>query len=173
MAEAKPKGYSGLQIGLHWTVALLVVLQFLDKDGIEEAWDAIRDGQASPPIGSSVTLHVVVGATIFVLALWRIGLRLMRGAPPSAPKEPRILHLIGVTTHFLLYALIIGMPITGSLAWFAGVEQAASVHVAGKTVLFFVVLLHTAGALFEQFVLKTGILTRMAVPGASPKTVRR
>ncbi len=173
MAEAKPKGYSGLQVGLHWAVALLVVLQFLDKDGIEQAWDAIRGGQAAPATGSSVTLHIVVGATIFVLALWRVALRLTRGAPPPPPKEPRLLHLFAVTTHVLLYALIICMPISGSLAWFGGVQPAAGIHVIGKTVLFFVVLLHTAGALFEQFVLKTGVLARMAVPGEASKPVRR
>ena len=35
-----PKGYTRLQIALHWGAALLIVQQYLFKDAIAAAWDA-------------------------------------------------------------------------------------------------------------------------------------
>ncbi len=66
-------------------------------------------------------------------------------------------------THFLIYALIIGMPISGAVAWFGGVPGAAAAHVLAKSVLLVLVILHVAGALFQQFLLKSNVLTRMVM----------
>jgi len=96
-----------------------------------------------------------------VLALWRIWLRMTRGAPPLPTSEPKALRVIAHTTHVLIYALIIGMPISGSLAWFLGVEPAAAAHGLAKNVLFALVILHVAGALFQQIVLRSNVLSRM------------
>jgi cytochrome b561 len=160
---SKPSGYSGLQIGLHWAVAMLVVIQFLGHDGIEHAWDAVSDG-ATAATSSTVLLHVGAGASIFVLSLWRLWLRLTRGAPPLPEKEPAPLRFVASATHILFYVLLIGMPMSGSLAWFAGIEQAAAAHGLATNVLLALLALHVAGAFFQQFVLKTQVLTRMAVP---------
>jgi len=161
-ATGHPKGYSGLQIGLHWAVVALVAIQYLAHDGIEAAWRAYRRGEAAGTEGSElVWLHVVAGAAIFVLALWRVYLRLTRGAPPLPQKEPAPLRLLAQATHVLIYVLLIGMPISGSVAWFGGVEPAAGAHVLAKTVLLALIVLHVAGAFFQQFVLRTNILARM------------
>lgn len=162
-AKPRPQGYSGLQIGLHWAVALLILIQFLGAEGIEEAWDAVRDGGAAVTT-SGVVLHIGVGIAVLALALWRIALRATRGAPDLPAEEPAPLRFIAAATHALIYVLLIGLPISGALAWFGGVDPAIYVHRIGKTVLLVLIGLHVAGAFFQQFVLKTGVLTRMAVP---------
>ena len=157
-----PSGYSGLQIGLHWTVACLVIFQFLAHDAIEHAWRAFAGGTPADPDGKGmVTLHIISGALIFVLAVWRLWLRFTRGVPALPDNEPAALKFIAKATHFLIYALIIGMPISGSIAWFGGVPAAAAAHVLAKTVLLVLVILHVAGALFQQFFLKSSVLSRM------------
>ncbi len=67
-----PPGYSGLQIGLHWSVAALVIFQFVAHDAIAQAWRAFAGGIPPDPDGKGmVALHIICGALIFLLALWR------------------------------------------------------------------------------------------------------
>jgi cytochrome b561 len=162
-SKTAPQGFSGLQIGLHWAVALLILIQFLASEGIEEAWDTIRDGGAAVT-SSTVILHIGVGFAVLAFAAWRLWLRKTRGAPSAPAEEPVPLRFLAAATHALLYALLIILPISGSMAWFGGVDPAIYVHVIGKTVLLVLIGLHVAGAFFQHFVLKTGVLTRMAVP---------
>lgn len=159
----KPSGYSALQIGLHWAIVLLVLIQYLGHEGIEHAWDAVRDS-GTAETSSLVVLHIGAGALIFAFTLWRLWLRFTRGAPPLPAEEPAPLRLLASATHVLIYGLLIGMLISGFIAWFAGVEQAGAAHALATNVLLALVALHVAGAFFQQFVLKTGVLTRMAVP---------
>ena len=53
------------------------------------------------------------------------------------------------------------MPLSGSVAWFGGVEAAAQGHNVLKIVLLALVALHLVGALYHQFVLRDGTLARM------------
>ena len=43
-----PKGYTRLQIALHWGAALLIVQQYLFKDAIAAAWDAAAADAIDP-----------------------------------------------------------------------------------------------------------------------------
>lgn len=165
MAVVARKGYSSLQIGLHWLIALLILAQFLFHDPMEEAWDAVREGLAIPAdsvFGSN--LHAVVGLLVLALALVRLALRLTRGVPALPANDPAPLRLLAHVTHILLYALVIAIPLGGAAAWFGGIAPAARVHGLAATALFWLALLHIVGALFQQFVLRTNILSRMAVP---------
>lgn len=162
MTTLPRKGYSGLQIGLHWTVALLVLFQFLASGAIENAWRAYVGNTAPNADGTGMAyLHIASGLLIFCLALWRLWLRFTIGAPPLPENEPKPLQLLAKATHFLIYALIIGMPISGSIAWFAGVQAAAFAHVIAQNVLLGLVVLHVAGALVQHFLLKSNVLSRM------------
>ena len=164
MATSPRKGYSGLQIGLHWTVAFLVLFQFLAHDAIENAWRAYVGNIAPDPDGNGMAnLHIVSGLLIFVLALWRLWLRFSVGAPSLPENEPKPLQFLAKATHFGIYALIIGMPISGSVAWFAGFQPAAFAHVIAQNILLALVVLHVAGALFQQFVLRSNVLSRMVM----------
>lgn len=160
MGQRPADGYLTTQIVLHWTVAALVILQFLAYEGMEHAWDAYEDGEPVTT-GPLVVLHIATGITILLLAIWRIALRLRYGAPGLPESHPAALKFIAHANHYLLYAFLIGMPLTGASAWFLGIEGAADIHSTGRTILLALVLLHVGGALAEHFVFRSNVLRRM------------
>lgn len=159
-----PKGYSTLQIALHWLVALIVVHQFVLHKGIETAWDAYKAGQAAP-FSVLAGLHVAGGILVLAFVLARIAMRLKRGAPELPVEEPMVLRLAAHATHWGLYLLLIGLVGSGMAAWFGGVKLAASAHGTFKNLLMLLVALHVAGALFQHFWLKSDVLRRMMRAG--------
>jgi len=162
MTGNSPDRYSRLQISLHWIIAALILLQFLAHDGIEHVWDAYEDGEAVATGDLPLAyLHVATGVSILLLVILRIYVRLTRGAPPLPEDHPAVLKFVAHANHFLLYAFLIAMPLTGATAWFLGVEDAAEIHEAGKTLLLILVTLHIAGGLAEHFFFRTNVLRRM------------
>jgi cytochrome b561 len=159
-----PRGYSSTQILLHWSVALLVLVQFLGHDAIEQAWAAYRESGAVPE-GSALTanFHAIIGGLIFVLAVWRVVLRFTRGVPPAPPEEPRIFRMLAAATHGLLYLLLLGMPLSGAAAWLVGIEPAGEAHSWAATLLFALVVLHLLGALAHFALFRSNVLSRMAI----------
>lgn len=156
-------GYSRAQILLHWAVAALIVPQFLLSEGISHAFDTFleRGEVAFSPL---VAAHVIGGALIGLLVLWRLSLRLTHGAPPPPEAEHPALKLVAKAVHGLLYLLLVLLPVSGSVAWFGGVEAAGEAHEVMKAALMALVALHVIGALYHQFVLKTNLLARMKTP---------
>jgi len=125
----------------------------------------VRDGLAIPAdLNMGVTVHTVVGVSVLLLALLRLGVRITRGAPRVPENEPAPLKFVANATHLLLYALMIAIPLGGLAAWAAGVKQAAPIHGLAANLLFVLVLIHIAGALYQRFVLRTDVMTRMAIP---------
>ena len=166
---ATRRGYSTAQIALHWTIAVLVILQVALHDGMVATFGARRgDGAATESEVLLADLHVAFGIAVFVLALLRVALRVTRGAPPPPEAEHPALRTIARATHLALYAIILAMPVTGGLAWFAGMDAMAKLHGAGKVAVFVLVILHVAGALYHHFVLKTDVLRRMLRPARTP-----
>ncbi len=66
--------------------------------------------------------------------------------------------------HVLLYLVIFLMPVSGMVAWNGGVSLAGQMHETAKPVIILVIALHAAGALWQHFVAKTDVLTRMLRP---------
>ena len=162
MEARSPNGYSTPQIVLHWIIVLLVLFQFLVHEGMEHSWRAFARGEAaSSDDGLMTYLHIASGTMIFLCGLAFLTLRWRRGTPPLPANEPAVFKLVARVTHFLLYALIIVLPLSGSAAWFFGLKPAATVHVLEKTVLLYVVVLHVAGALVQHFVMRSDVLKRM------------
>ena len=155
-----PKGYSATQIALHWIVAILILSQYLLAEGMEEAWEVVEDGgQAVTTTGALI--HIVIGAAVFLFAIWRLSLRFSRGAPGPAEGETGLQAPIAKGTHLLLYLMMLGLPVGGAAAWFLGIEAAAELHIVGKTVLMLLIVLHILGALYNQLFLKNRLIGRM------------
>jgi cytochrome b561 len=155
-----PKGYSRIQIGLHWIIAALIIGQFVLHDPIVAAWDAIQKAE-TPDIGALVLFHVFAGSAVLALAIWRLVIRMRRGVPALPEKEAPVFKAFAHLTHWSLYALMIALPITGLATWFGGNATADVIHTTLKFPLLGLVALHFAGALFQQFVLRTGLMNRM------------
>ena len=154
-------GYSRTQIVLHWAAFAVVAQQYLFKDAISAASERASEGVevAFDPL---VLGHVVGGALVLVLAIWRFMLRARRGVPPQSGSSSQ--NMQAKVVHLGLYAVMLLMPISGSVAWFGGVEAAAFGHNVLKLILLAFIALHVAGALYHQFVLRDGILTRIRRP---------
>ncbi|MDO5706866.1 MAG: cytochrome b/b6 domain-containing protein, partial [Paracoccus sp. (in: a-proteobacteria)] len=69
---------------------------------------------------------------------------------------------VGGVVHWALYAVLILTPLSGSVAWFGGQEGAAEAHETLTSVLLALAALHVAGALYHQFVVKDGLMSRMS-----------
>lgn len=166
--------YDSVARALHWLMALLVLLNL--------AVGFLRDG-LEPVLGNLMPLHKSIGLTVLALTLVRIGWRLghrppaLRGLPGW---EIGLAHL----TQFLLYGLMLLLPLSGwlmssagnrPLEWFglfdvpkfavtrddAVVGLSRAGHGPMGWAMLVLALLHIAAALRHHFVLRNGILRRM------------
>jgi cytochrome b561 len=98
--------YTKTAMALHWLIALLIVANV----GLAWAWPSLLpDAQVRP----AIDLHKSIGVTVLGLAIMRLLWR-MTHTPPALPQgyarwEVTASHI----THWLLYAVIFAMPITG------------------------------------------------------------
>ena len=153
---AERTGYSRVQIGLHWIIAILIPLAWLSSGGAEEAWDAMEKGAAAP----AFVPHVGFGLAILALVVLRLVVRLRRGAP-AAPGVPGSLQVRAADWgHRLIYLLMIAVPLGGISIWFGGMDN-GSIHGFFANVLMVVVLGHALMAIYHQFVVKDGLIRRM------------
>lgn len=158
-----PEGYSKKQIRLHWIIFVLVVLQFVLHEPMAEGWELIKKGE-EPVLHPLVVQHVVGGLLILALVVWRLSIRIKRGAPPLPKEEHSALKGLAHLTHWVLYAMLILMPVSGAIAMFGEVIPAGDAHEFMKGIMLLFIALHLVGALFQQFVLKTNIMDRMRTP---------
>ncbi len=156
-------GYSITQIALHWIVAVLVAAQYLFKDAIAAAWDAIRAGQtfAFDPL---ILAHIIAGVLILAFVVWRVVLRLRRGVPPPPENEPAPLKTVSHVAHWAFYGVLAAMSVTGLVAWFGDVAPAAQAHNVLKVVLLALIALHILAVPFHWIVLKNDVMRRMIRP---------
>jgi cytochrome b561 len=159
---AERAGYSGLQIGLHWAIALLIGVNYLVSEGMEETFDGMMEGKAVT--GWTPTIHVYVGTAVLILVAIRILVRLTRGAPPPV-QGGTVLDKVGQASHWLLYALMLGVPALGAISWYLMVDQTASLHVLAMNAMMILIGVHAGAALFHQFFLKDRLLLRMMKRG--------
>ena len=167
---AATRRYSGLMIAIHWITALLVVAAWFTAEGG-------RHVRADPPL-----LHFTLGFAVLLLLLPRLIARWTGGTPRAEDPQGGWMELAARTGHWTLYALLIAMPLTG---WYAasrlGVTVSflgialpsltapvegypgliAELHQNGGNLLLILAGLHGLIALWHQFWLKDGTLSRM------------
>jgi cytochrome b561 len=161
----RPRGYSLAQIVLHWVIAALVVFQLVFGEEIADAYRAYRQG--TTPDADQLfqsDIHVYIGLAVLALAVVRLALRVIHGAPTLPPGQSRLQTAIAHLAHGILYVAIFAMPVSGAVAWYLDVPLAGEVHELAKPVIIVTVLVHAAGALLQHFVKKTDVLTRMLRP---------
>lgn len=150
--------YSGLQIGLHWASALLILGNYLISEGMGEALDAHISGEATP--GLTPLWHVWAGTLLLGLVVLRLVVRLRRGAP-ARQGPPSLADRAAEAGHWLLYALMLATPLLGAVTWFARFDATGDLHVLVMNALMLVILGHAGVAIFHHVVLKDGLLNRM------------
>jgi cytochrome b561 len=183
-ASAVPMRYSGLQIAIHWLTALLILSLF--PMGL--VMTRIGPG---PTTNLLYELHKSFGLLVLGLALLRVAIRLVRGAPPVVDTIPRWQKAAAHASHLALYLLIILVPLSGLAATSAccapvnlfwtipftlpvegGMEVARRiflVHNVLSMALAAILLVHAGAALHHHYVMRDETLRRM-MPGADPRS---
>jgi cytochrome b561 len=168
--------YGAIAKAFHWAIVALVITQFILANQAHDLPAGLEKLQV-------LARHKSVGITIFALAVLRLLWRLFNPVPAYPAAMPRWQHLAARSSHFLLYALLLVLPILGWLmssarnfpvSWFGIVtlpdlirpNEAAFhfLHEAHETlakVLFVLALIHAAAALKHHFIDKDDVLRRM------------
>ena len=125
-------GYSGLQIGLHWLIAILILTAWFTGEGAEEAMEVVEEGGVA-----GFVPHVAVGLAILALVAVRVLVRLGRGAP-AAPGMPGSLSVMAADWgHRLIYLLMVAVPLGGISTFFLGLDV-GEIHGLAANILMLV-----------------------------------
>jgi cytochrome b561 len=173
--------YGAVPKTIHWLTVVLVIAGWLlgqFGDDLPHTMHAV-----------GVTTHIAVGTTIFVLLIARLAWRFINPPPPPEQTALGGIGEIGAKIiHFVLYALLVAIPIIGTIVQFArghalpifGLWEIASpwardrafakamleIHELMANALVVLALLHGVAALMHHFVLGDRTLRRM-LPGAT------
>ena len=158
------QGYTVYQIGLHWLIAALVFAQLVFGESMTETIEAAEEGAPTSALtGNLADMHYYFGIAILALVAVRLALRLKNGAPPPPPETSGAIELAGKVSHWLFYALLLVVPVTGLLGYYYG-DPYGAWHSYAKPVFIGLIALHVAASLYHQFWRKDGLLLRMLKP---------
>lgn len=160
---------------LHWLMAVCIITMLFVGVAMVST--------VAPAHLTLVSLHKPLGIAILVLAVLRIGVRLVSGTPSLPADLPAPLKVAASGSHYALYALMIAMPLIGWAMLSAGgypvvlfgiqfpaiLPQSDGLHAALWSahqtlafVFFALILLHVAAALFHALIRHDGVFESMA-----------
>ena len=157
----KPLAYSRLQIGLHWLIAALVIFQLYFGESMTAFVDALAEGGTVSPFDQQVAwLHYWVGISVLALVAVRLVVRLSRGSPSHADVWRGWTDVAARFAHGLFYALLVAVPVTGLVGYYYG-SPFGDLHAWAKPVFVGLIAVHGLAAVYHQFWVKDGTLSRM------------
>lgn len=162
MASSSSQAYTLPQRALHWLMALLILFNLIFSEGIEE-WDRAMDsGAVTPEQVASANIHAYVGFAILALAVLRLMLRFVQGAPDAPAAEPPLFQLAAKIAHGAFYVLFFVMPILGILKYYGDVDLAGFLHAGPvKLVLWVLIAVHVLAIPVHRLLWKSSIMSRM------------
>lgn len=173
--------WGGVSQTFHWLIVLLILV-------IASVGLTMGELPKTPKYFWVYTLHKSLGLTVLTLAVLRLAWRLYAGAPAPVPGTPGWQARIASLTHWLLYALIFAMPLSGWLYdsssglrpfhWFGLFnvpklsppneslsELSHQAHITMFWVLVALVALHVGAAFYHHIFRNDATLTRMLPRG--------
>lgn len=160
---------------IHWAMALLILAMLFIGVGMVSTVD--------PAYSVLLQLHRPIGATLFVLVLLRLAIRLSTGAPPLPADLPKIQQIVAKGSHLLLYAAMLAMPLIGWAMLSAGGYPIVltkdlslpsilphdlryyfalrELHTVIALAFFALILAHLGAALMHGLIRKDGVLWSM------------
>ena len=186
--EADFTPYSGVARFFHWLTAIVALIMILTglvmvyrgKD--LNIWDDLTN--------SLYTTHKTLGLALLAIIIARLIYRFVHGAPASEPGLTMFERIASHTTHWMMYVLLIGVPILGwigismfpALATFGGFTLPALTNpdnATSKQVLWWhgffaytiiaLIAIHIGAAFFHHLVKRDNVLRRM-LPNLKPRT---
>jgi cytochrome b561 len=167
--------FAPIQRLLHWVMAVAILAMLFIGVGMVST---IR-----PTYLTLVSIHKPLGILILLLALIRLVVRLVKGAPPLPADMPPLMKLAAHLSHLAFYLLMIALPLLGwsmlSAADYpvvvAGIHLPAiaphsdalhtlfwNSHKFLALLFFFVIVVHLAAALFHGLIRRDGVFEAMA-----------
>ncbi|MEX3926850.1 cytochrome b [Paraburkholderia sp. BR10936] len=167
--------FSALQRLLHWLMALAILAMLFIGVGMVSIM--------RPDHLTLLSIHKPLGILILVLALIRLAVRLVKGAPPLPAAMPPVMKLAAHLSHLAFYVLMIALPLLG---WsmlsagdypvvVAGVRLPAiaphsdalhtlfwNSHKILALLFFFLIVAHIAAALLHALIRRDGVFEAMA-----------
>jgi cytochrome b561 len=171
-----PQRFAAASRWLHWSMAAMIVpMLFI---GIGMAATVSRRYEIL------VSIHRPLGIAIFLLALVRLVNRWVNPPPPLPPSVPTPQRIAAVGSHYLLYSLMLILPLVGwamlsaapypIVVWgglrlpsivpqdpltYAGLRR---LHTALALLFFATIVLHFGAALFHALIRRDGVFESMA-----------
>jgi cytochrome b561 len=167
--------FTPLQRALHWIMAVCILAMLFIGVGMVST--------IAPEYLTLVGIHKPLGILILILALIRLVVRLVYGAPPLPLDLPEPMKLAAYLSHYALYALMIAMPLIGwamlsaadyPVTLWSGfslpqiVPQSASLHTLLWNAhyylafcFFALILMHLAAGLFHGLIRRDGVFDAM------------
>ena len=99
--------YTSTAQTLHWVVAALMFI------AIALAWVMVNMPTTAPSREWIYTLHKSFGLTILALVAVRLAWRASHPAPPLPGKMAKWEQAMAFASHWLLYLILVGMPVSG------------------------------------------------------------
>lgn len=176
---APAASYDPVARGLHWLTVLLVLAEYI----VGSAMPHIRLGT---PFVFPIRLHLALGSGLVLVVLARILWRLTH-RPPPPPVLPTWQKRLAAATHFMLYLMLVLMPLAG---WASASAHGYPVRAFGILplpalvpyrghigfrlgdvhadvfywILLALIVLHIGAALYHRLVQQDSVLGRM-LPG--------
>jgi cytochrome b561 len=169
--------YKPIVVWIHWITAALVVTQVVIGFTFDEFLER------GPTRSEVFAWHKTIGATILVLALIRLAVRLLNPPPPYPTDFPKWERFLAVWNHRIFYVLLIALPLTGLAAVSGRAEDGTvpllfglrlpaipgispdndlgDVHQLLVYTTLALVVLHVGAALYNQFGSSTNVADRM------------
>jgi len=161
---------------LHWSMALLILAMLLVGVGMVSTVSTWHN--------TLLALHRPLGIAILLLVILRLAVRLKNGVPALPAELPQWQQLSARLTHYLLYGLMLAMPLIG---WAMLSAAGYPIHLFGALylppivpqdvqiyawlrsahtylafLLFATVSMHLAAALFHGLIRRDGVFSSMA-----------
>lgn len=174
------KQFSNIAKFLHWSVAGLIVSQYVLAKLAE---NAKHENQILEQL-ALLANHKSVGITILVLAVIRLLYRFKVPTPGSPPSTPHWQLIVSKASHSLLYGFLFLLPISGwlmssaksySVSWFNVIalpdfvapneslaENLHTIHYYLAEALFVIAVIHILAALKHHFIDKDDVLVRIS-----------
>jgi cytochrome b561 len=182
--------YTPTARAMHWLIAFLVFIQLPlglymsyrgnEMETVNEKGETVK-GVFDALTGALYSSHKLIGLTIFLLIVLRLLYRLSHGAPRSDPTVPPALIGANHFVHWMLYVLLIAVPIAGYFAISYGrylevfgiplpaiteknedmSKEIFEWHETGAFLILAFVTLHVLAAIYHKFVRKDRVVERM------------
>lgn len=170
------KRYSTTMVVLHWVLAIFILGAIFMGSVVLDEMDSDH-----PQKILLLKLHVIVGIGILLFTLLRLIVRLRTLQPAPLASKNKWMDRPATAVHYLLYLLTI-LTVLAGLALAISADLPAvllnhigelpkdyddylvhEVHGVFANLLLYTIALHAVAALYHQYILKDGLLSRMSL----------